>query len=279
LLTLDIFVFTDILMLRLIKGLALIVFLYFGYQLFKSVVREIQQREEIERLSNAKSEFISIASHQLRTPMTAIKGYISMILEGTYGKFPRKSQKPMESVYESNERLVKLVNDLLSFSRLESGKIEIEKEKVDIVALVANIVNMFKVEAKKKGLFLKLEKPPEKLPQILADSTKIIDVVSNLINNAIKYTEHGGVTVKLQIANGKLQIEVQDTGVGMEKEEISGLFQSFVRGTAGSKLYSQGAGLGLYIAKKYIEMHGGTLTVFSAGPGKGTTFTIELPMK
>jgi len=278
LLLLDIFIFTQDIYLRLFKGLLLVIFLYFGYQLFKSVVREIKQREEIERLSNAKSEFISIASHQLRTPLAAIKGYISMVLEGTYGKMPQKAKKPIENVYESNERLVKLVNDLLSYSRLESGKMEIEKEKVDIVDLVANVVNMFKVEAKKKGLFLKMEKTRETLPQISADSTKIIDAVSNLINNAIKYTEKGGITVKIQKPNSKILITVKDTGVGMTKEEISRLFQSFTRGTAGSKLYSQGSGLGLYIAKKYIEMHGGKLWVESKGKDKGSTFYIELPV-
>lgn len=286
LLGLDALVFTDQLLLQLFKGLVLFIFLYFGYLLIRSVMREIQQREEIERLSNAKSEFISIASHQLRTPLTAIKGYISMVLEGTYGKLPQKAKKPIENVYESNEKLVKLVNDLLSYSRLESGKIEITKEKTSIVDLVSNIVEMFKVEAKNNGLYLKFEKPThstgsgqgEPFPEILIDPDKIRDVISNLINNAIKYTPKGGITVKIQKPNSKILITVSDTGVGMTKEEISQLFQSFTRGAAGSKLYSQGAGLGLYIAKKYVEMHDGTLTVVSPGQGKGTTFTIELPM-
>lgn len=276
LLALDALIFTSQLVLQLFKGLLLVIFLYFGYLLFKSVVREIKQREEIERLSDAKSEFISIASHQLRTPLTAIKGYISMIQEGTYGKLPEKTKKPIRNVYDSNEKLVKLVNDLLSFSRLESGKIEVEKEKASIVDLISNIVEMFQVEAKNKGLYLKFEK--ESIPEVMIDSGKIRDAVSNLINNAIKYTPKGGITVKLKKVNGKIKIAVMDTGVGMAKEEISKLFQSFSRGAAGSKLYSQGTGLGLYIAKKYVEMHGGTLAVDSPGPEKGTTFTIELPI-
>ena len=279
LLALEIFVLDEELIFRLIKLLGLVLFIYFGYLLIKSIMREIAQREEIERLSNAKSEFISIASHQLRTPLTAIKGYISMALEGSFGKIPTKAQRPIKNVYDSNERLIKLVNDLLSFSRLESGKIEIEKKSVDIVDLTSKVVNIFKVETDEKGLSLKLEKPAKALPQILADSSKITDAISNLINNALKYTPKGGITVRLKTVNGKLQIEIKDTGVGMTKEEISKLFQSFSRGAAGSRLYTEGAGLGLYIAKKYIEMHDGTLTVFSAGPGKGTTFTIELPVR
>lgn len=278
LLSLEIFVLDEEITFRLVKLLGLVLFIYFGYLLIKSAMRELEQRQEIERLSNAKSEFISIASHQLRTPLTAIKGYISMALEGSFGKIPEKAQRPIKNVYDSNERLIKLVNDLLSFSRLESGKIEIEKESVNIIDLISKVVNIFKVETDKKGLSLKLEKPAKALPQILADSSKITDAISNLINNAIKYTPKGGIAIRLKMINSKLQIEIKDTGVGMTKEEMAKLFQSFSRGATGSKLYTEGAGLGLYIAKKYIEMHGGTLTVFSAGPGKGTTFTIELPV-
>jgi len=278
LLGLDALVFTDQLLLQLFKGLILLIFLYFGYLLIKSVMREIKQKEEIERLSNAKSEFISIASHQLRTPLTAIKGYISMALEGSFGKIPEKAQRPIKNVYDSNERLIRLVNELLTFSRLESGKIEITKESADIVDLISKVVNIFKVETNRKGLSLKWEKPATALPQVMLDSSKITEAISNLINNAIKYTPKGGIAIRLKTINSKLQIEIKDTGVGMTKEEMAKLFQSFSRGATGSRLYTEGAGLGLYIAKKYIEMNDGTLTVFSSGPGKGTTFTIELPV-
>lgn len=278
LLSLEVFILDEEIIFRLIKLLGLVLFIYFGYLLIKSVTREIEQRQEIERLSNAKSEFISIASHQLRTPLTAIKGYISMALEGSFGKIPEKAQRPIKNVYDSNERLIKLVNDLLSFSRLESGKIEITKESVDVTDLISKVVNIFKVETDKKGLSLKWEKPSKALPQVMLDSSKITDAISNLINNAIKYTPKGGITIKSKIEDLKLKITIADTGVGMRKEEMAKLFQSFSRGATGSRLYTEGAGLGLYIAKKYVEMNDGTLVVFSAGPGKGTTFTIELPV-
>ena len=279
LLGLDALIFTPQVYLQLFKGLILAIFLYFGYLLVKSVLREIKQREEIEKLSKAKSEFISIASHQLRTPLTAIKGYISMILEGTYGKLPKKAERPVEDVYKSNERLIQLVNNLLSVSRIESGKMEMEREKTSIEDLISSVINIFKIEAKKKGIFLKFEKLEKPLPEILIDSDKIREVISNLIDNAIKYTDKGGVTINLKILNSKLQIQISDTGIGMTKDEISKVFESFSRGAAGTRLYTRGVGLGLYVARRFVEMHQGKIWVESRGKGKGSTFHIELPMK
>ena len=289
-LALDALIFTSEIYLQLFKGLILIAFLYLGYALIKSVMREIKQREKIEKLSKAKSEFISIASHQLRTPLTAIKGYISMILEGTYGETSSKVKEPMKKVYISNERLINLVNNLLSISRIESGKMGIEFEKVSIEGLISNIVDMFGIEAKKKKIFLKFKESKKPLPKVLIDEEKITDVISNIINNCIKYTGKGGITVKVQKLlprnrfgvkrkSPKLRITISDTGEGITKEELSKMFQSFSRGMAGTKLYTEGAGLGLYVAKKYVEMHKGKIWVESPGKDKGSTFYIELPMK
>ncbi len=290
LLALDTLVFTDTLALQLLKGLILVAFLYLGYALIKSVMREIKQREKIEKLSKAKSEFISIASHQLRTPLTAIKGYISMILEGTYGETSSKVKEPMKKVYISNERLINLVNNLLSISRIESGKMGIEFGKVSIEGLISNIVDMFGIEAKKKKIFLRFKKSKKPLPKVLIDKEKITDVISNIISNCIKYTGKGGITVKVQKLlprnrfgvkrkSPKLRITISDTGEGITKEELSKMFQSFSRGMAGTKLYTEGAGLGLYVAKKYVEMHHGKIWAESAGRNKGSTFYIELPMR
>jgi signal transduction histidine kinase len=253
-------------------------FIYFGYLLFKSVVREIQQRQEIERLSNAKTEFISIASHQLRTPLTAVKGYISMILEGSYGKIPEKARSPMEKVYQQNDKLVKLVNDLLSLSRIESGKLQLEMQMASMEDLINSIVDIFAIQAKDKNLYLKFEKPKEQIPLIMMDADKNRQVISNIINNCLKYTEKGGVTIKLKTLNGKLQIEISDTGLGMAEAELGKLFQSFSRGEAGARMDAGGAGLGLHIAKKFIEMQKGRVWAESAGKGKGSQFYIELPI-
>jgi len=278
LLAVDILAFTDILILQLLKGLALFIFLYLGLSLIKSVTREIEQRKEIERLSNAKTEFISIASHQLRTPLTAVKGYISMILEGSYGKIPEKARSPMEKVYQQNDKLVKLVNDLLSLSRIESGKLQLEMQMASMEDLISSIVDIFAIQAKDKNLYLKFEKPKEQIPLIMMDADKNRQVISNIINNCLKYTEKGGVTIKLKTVSGKLQIEISDTGLGMAEAEIGKLFQSFSRGEAGARMDAGGAGLGLHIAKKFIEMQKGNIWAESAGKGKGSQFYIELPI-
>jgi len=263
-----------------IFGLGLFVlFCVFGYLLIKSVILEIQRRQEIEKIDKAKSEFISIASHQLRTPLTAVKGYISMILEGTYGQLAEKQARPLENVYKSNERLIKLVNDLLSVSRIESGKLKLEPQKTSIEEIISNVVEELKIEAKKKNIYLNWEKPHKPLPKILIDIDKTRQIILNIVDNAIKYTKQGGVTVSTKIQDSRLKIQVKDTGEGMTEKEISYLFESFSRGKAGTHLYSEGAGLGLYIARKFVEMHQGKIWAESKGKDKGSTFYIELPIK
>ena len=240
--------------------------------------RERMLREEAERVSQAKSEFIAIASHQLRTPLSAIKGYLSMILEGDYGKLPEKAKEKIESVYQSNERLIRLVNDILCVSKIEAGEMEINLERTDLREIIKEVIDELSIKAKEKNLYLKFEEPKEPFETLL-DKEKIRQVILNLIDNSIRYTQEGGVKVKLQMANGRLQIVVSDTGEGLTKEEKEKLFEKFSRGTAGTKFWTEGAGLGLYIAKEFVKMHNGKIWVESEGRGKGSTFYVELPMK
>jgi signal transduction histidine kinase len=256
---------------KIIIGTIFFLFCIFGYLLIRSVLREIKLREEVERISQAKSEFISIASHQLRTPLSVIKGYLSMILEGSYGNLPEKVKRPMENVYQSNERLIKLVNDILSVSKIEAGEMEMNWEREDLKEIIKEVISELSIKAKEKNLYLKFEEPKE-FPKILLDREKIRQVILNLVDNAIRYTQEGGVTVKLQIANGKLQIVVSDTGEGLTKEEKEKLFERFSRGTAGTKFWTEGAGLGLYIARRFVEMHKGKIWAESEGRGKGINF-------
>ena len=273
-------------LLKILGGALFVFFIVFGYQLVKSVIKEIELRtqlkqayDELERIDKAKTEFLSIASHQLRTPLSIIKGYISMILEKTYGEIPEKIKQPLGNVYVSNDRLVKLVNDLLDITRLEMGRIELSLEKAHLEEIISSVVEEMKVTAEKKGLYLKYEALKEPLPEISVDKTKIRQVILNLVDNAIKYTQKGGVTVKVRKMNSEVRIEVRDTGVGMSKEEIGNLFEIMRRGRAGFQYWTEGAGLGLYIAKKFLEMHGGRIWAESPGKDKGSTFYIELPVK
>lgn len=268
------------------KGAIFLVFLFFGFLLIRSVMREIKLREALQQayaklqvLDKAKSEFISIASHQLRTPLTAIKGYISMILEGSYGEMPEKAQRPVENVYKSAERLINLVNDLLSVSRLEAGKIKVEPKKACIEEMILGIIEELKIKADEKKIYLKFQQPLNPLPKVIIDPDKIRQVILNIIDNAIRYTTVGGIRVEAEIKGPKFKVIISDTGEGMTREEISNMFESFSRGTAGGRLWTEGSGLGLYVSRRFVEMHQGKVWVKSEGKGKGSTFFIELPRK
>ncbi len=273
--------------------------LSFGTLLIRGVLKEVEQREklavlnkklqaaydEVDRLSRAKSEFLSMASHQLRTPQTAIKGYLSMVLEGSYGNVPEKVKAVLEKTRYSNERLIDLVNDLLNVSRIESGTLSMDFEKVSLEQIVSFVVDEMRIKADEKKVYLKLEKPATALPKITIDPGKIRQVVLNLIDNALKYTSKGGVTVKIKLKEaaalhpqGSVLVEVKDTGEGLSKEELGNIFESFTRGRAGAKLWIAGLGLGLYIAKKFTELHGGRVWAESEGEGKGSTVFVELPI-
>jgi len=256
-----------------------ILFCVFGYLLIRSVISEIKRRQEIEKIDKAKSEFISIASHQLRTPLTAVKGYISMLLEGTYGQLSEKQAKSLENVYQSNERLMRLVNDLLNLSRLDAGKIEFSPEPISLKEMISDIVEELKINAEKKGLYMKMVKPPEQLPKIMADQDKLRQVILNIVDNAIKYTKEGGITLELKKVGEEEEIKISDTGEGMDKGELNSLFQMFSRATAGTQLHAEGAGLGLYVARQFIEMHGGKIWAESPGKGRGSAFYIQLPIR
>ncbi|MDO8565703.1 MAG: ATP-binding protein [Candidatus Moranbacteria bacterium] len=263
-----------------------------GWYVIRSVKVEIERKEELQKISDAlaiantrlkeldltKSEFISIASHQLRTPLTAIKGYISLILEGSYGKVPAVIQDVLDKVYTVNSRLVHLVEDLLNVSRIEAGRIQYSFAPTQLEPLVAELVEMFTSTAKQKNLFLKMQLAKKSLPQLTIDPNKIKEVLSNLIDNALKYTKEGGVTVSLESTPDIARIAVTDTGIGIRPEDEKNLFEKFVRTKETTKMVASGAGLGLYVGKNFVEAHGGRLFAESDGAGKGSRFIIELPL-
>ena len=273
-----------------INGSLLLLTIILGILLIRSVLREVQAREQIEKLAKelefankelkrldaAKSEFISIASHQLRTPLSIIKGYISMIREGSYGTVSENVQKTMNKIYFSNERLIKLVTDLLDLSRMESGKLQYEFAEFNMVELADSIVEEFRTPANDRGIAIVWKKTQEALT-VWGDSWKLRQVIFNLIDNSLKYTEKGSIAISLQTNNNMVILSVRDTGIGMTPETAHGLFQKFARGKDSSKINSQGLGLGLFIAKKIIDDHQGKLWAESSGEGKGSAFYLELP--
>lgn len=275
-----------------INGIIFVFLLIFIVMLVRSINNEANRKNELQimadklsyandqlkKLDNAKSEFISIASHQLRTPLTAIKGFISLILEGSYGDLNPEARSAINKIYISNERLIRLVEDLLNISRIESGRMEYKFDYWQIEDILKELADSFFVAAKEKRLGLELELPENTLPKVKMDGLKVREVISNLIDNAIKYTRKGRVKVKTEQLEDKIKIIVSDTGMGIPKEELPLLFAKFSRGKDIKRLHVGGTGLGLYVGKSLIETHHGRIWAESDGEGKGSKFIIELPI-
>ncbi len=233
--------------------------------------------KQLKELDNAKTEFLSIASHQLRTPLTAIKGYISLILEGSYGEVSPTVEDVLNKLYLVNSRMVNLAEDLLNVSRIDAGRVQYNYHKAHLEKVLQEATEVFRLNAQNKGLTLNLELPEAPLPEMTIDARKIQEVCSNLIDNSIKYTQEGSVSVKLVALHDRAIISVKDTGIGIAPENKTKLFNKFVRSKETNILDVSGTGLGLYVGKNFVEAHGGTIRAESEGKGKGSEFIIELP--
>ncbi|OGY94566.1 MAG: hypothetical protein A3J95_03890 [Candidatus Komeilibacteria bacterium RIFOXYC2_FULL_45_12] len=250
------------------------------YNEIQNANEELKQANiRLQQLDKAKSEFLSIASHQLRTPLTGIKGYLSMIVEGDYGKVPEKIRRILEEVFLNSDRLTRLVNIFLNVSRIESGRFDLNLKESDMVELINEVVTELKPSASQRQLKLTFHKPKILLPMMKIDRDKIKDVVLNLTDNAIKYTPEGRVDINISREDHHLKISVTDTGVGISTDEVTKLFEKFVRGSGIAQVDTSGSGLGLYIAKKIVEAHQGSIWAESAGKGQGSTFSFTLPVK
>jgi len=241
-------------------------------------VRELKTAyKKLQRIDKAKTEFMSIVSHQLRTPLSIIKGQLSMLNEGVYDEDEKKKKEVLDNVYEANERLITLVNDVLNISRIQAGRVELVKRESDIKKVVEDTVKKMKKMADDKGVKLVFHEPEKEIPEIEIDANKIENALLNVVDNALKYTSKGSVEVFLKEKSESVLVEIKDTGEGMEREEIEKLFATFSRGDAGKRYWIQGSGLGLYIARQFVEMHGGKIWAESEGKEKGSQFYIRLP--
>lgn len=230
-------------------------------------------------LGKIKSEFVSIAAHQLRTPLSAIKWTLRLLLEGDAGALSKEQSDFLSKGYEINERMIKLVNDLLSAARIEEGKFGYDFDEIDLDKFVGDAVQNYADTAKRKSVNLKFEKVDGALPQIYADPEKLSLAVNNLLDNAVKYTAAGGVvSVKLERKNNYAVISVSDTGAGIPVEEQKRVFSKFFRASNVIKMETEGTGLGLFIVHNIIKRHGGDIA-FSSKEGGGTVFTFTLPLK
>ncbi len=232
--------------------------------------------KKIKEVDQMKDEFISIASHELRTPLTSIKGYLSLVLDGTYGEIENKEMKEgINKAIVSSKRLEVLVEDLLNVSRIEQGRLDVKNEEIEIEPIIQEIISQLKITADEKNLLLEYEKPKEKLPLVLADPERLKQALINLIGNSVKYTEKGSIKVTTKMGNGKMEIKIADTGIGMSADEQKHLFEKFHRVQNEKTAKIIGTGLGLWITKQIIELMDGKIYLESM-KDVGTQITIKL---
>ncbi|MFH1643569.1 MAG: ATP-binding protein, partial [bacterium] len=250
---------------------------------------EKKAKEELEYLDKAKNQFLLTIQHHLRTPLTSMMGYADLILKGVYGKQSKETREVIQKFCGSTNSLIKMVNEFLDITQFQLGKeVVMLKQDIQMGPMMEEIANELKFQADTKKIYLKLEKP-KNIPPIRGDTEKLKAALYNIFDNAIKYTQKGGVEIKLKVENeelktdntggeNKILIEVKDTGIGMTKERMQKLFNStFERGEHAKKEFVTGRGIGLYIASQIIKAHKGRVWAESEGEGNGSTFFIELP--
>ncbi|MDD4062389.1 MAG: ATP-binding protein [Candidatus Pacebacteria bacterium] len=240
-------------------------------------LHDITREKMIEAM---KSEFVSIAAHQLRTPLSGIKWTIRMLVDGDLGKISKDQKEMLEKTYESNERMIHLVNDLLNVSRIEEGRYVHKPEMVDISKIIEPLAESYKMESERREIKLKLDIVKKKNLTVAADVEKITLVAQNLLENALKYTPKGGeitFSVKHKVKDNKIEVSVKDSGVGIPKDQQARLFTKFFRAANVVRMEVEGSGLGLFICKNIVESHGGEIW-FKSEENKGSTFYFTLPI-
>jgi signal transduction histidine kinase len=233
--------------------------------------------KKLQHLDESKDEFISMASHQLRTPLTSIKGYISMVLDGDMGEITPQQRKVLEEAFASSQRMVYLIGDFLNVSRIQTGKFMLEKSRVQLANIIKDEIQQLKDTAAARHITLAYTAPTN-FPELELDENKIRQVMMNFIDNAIYYSpEDTTITVSIVKHPHDIIFKVDDQGIGVPKEEQHQLFTKFYRASNARKQRPDGTGIGLFMAKKVIVAHGGSI-IFETREGKGSTFGFRLPL-
>lgn len=262
-----------------------------GFLLVKSVQREIKRREEVtvlarsleaanaqlKELDQQKTEFLSIASHQLRTPLSIAKGYIELIEDGAYGKAGPKMIKVLDKMDVSNEHLVKLVDEFLDITHIEQGQVKYDFAEKNICEITDDVIHELAEKAAQKGLKINWACPRER-KNVFCDGEKIRHVLLNFVDNAIKYSDKGTVAITLKNEDKGVAFRVKDNGLGFDKADEAGFFQKFYRGNNVKGVGITGTGLGLFVCRKFIEAHEGKVWAHSDGLGKGSEFGFWIPL-
>ena len=242
-----------------------------------NATRELRRsNEKLKELDKTKDEFLSIASHQLRTPLTSIKGYVDMLRDGDFGEVNEAQKNALDETFFSSERMVRLINDFLNISRLQTGKFTIEKRPTSFDDLVQQEVNMLKLVAAQSDI--KINAKIDKINDVNLDVEKVQQVVVNMIDNAIYYSKpNSTIEVKLKKSKNFAEFTVKDTGIGVPKEDQEKLFSKFFRAPNARTRRPDGTGVGLFLSKKVVVGHKGEI-IFKSEEGKGSTFGFKLPL-
>ncbi|MBP6856301.1 MAG: HAMP domain-containing histidine kinase [Candidatus Pacebacteria bacterium] len=238
-----------------------------------------EENEKLKKLNSFKSDVISISAHELRTSLGATKWLLKMCLDGDLGVLTPDQSKLLKKAFEGNDRMIGLVNEMLSINHTEEASLSYNPQPTNIITLIDSIVFDFVGESYKRGIELLFLKPDYTPKDIHVDQGKIRFVIQNLIENAIKYSNDGDrVLISLHEQFDTLTITVKDTGIGIKDEDKAKIFEKFFRSKNAKEKEEIGTGLGLYTSKNIIEKHGGTM-VFESTEGQGTTFSITLPFE
>ena len=241
----------------------------------KETLRKLN--EELAEMNHFKMHLLALTSHQLKAPLGIIRGYTALLRDGTYGEMDERAREVVAKIESAAEDMVNLVDNVIDLRKVEEGKMEYRMEDVDFVKLARRAAEELGHLATAKGLNLSFE-APEKEIVISGDEQKLRHVIQNLVDNAVKYTEKGFVKVRVEEKGESVVLSVADSGIGIAKGIQPFLFEEFVRDER-VKREIRGSGLGLHVAKIFVEAHKGKVWVESAGEGKGSTFSISLPKK
>jgi len=242
-------------------------------QLNEDLKEAVKKAESADRL---KSAFLATMSHELRTPLNSIIGFTGILLQKLVGPLSEEQEKQLKMVQGSARHLLELINDVLDISKIEADQIMLVTEEFDLCASIMSSVEKVKHPADKKGLKLITDLQPEKLT-ISSDRRRVEQILINLLNNAVKFTEEGSVTIKSRVIDGRVKVSITDTGIGIREEDLQTLFKPFRQVDTGITRQYEGTGLGLSICKRLVDLLGGSISVTSE-PGKGSTFAFDLPL-
>ncbi len=265
-----------------------------GSLLISSIKKEMHDKEKLQLVTNKlekandrlrdldklKSEFVSIASHQLRSPITAIRGYVSLLREGSYGVVTEKMEEPLQRIEESSKRMAMTIEDYLNISLIESGNMKYDNSEMNLNEEVMHLCDDNRKGAYEKGLDLIYRSDLKSNGIIHADANKVSQIIQNLLNNSIKYTPEGRIKVLVRddVVRNMIYVEIEDTGLGMSQITLDNLFQKFERSNNKETLKINGTGIGLFIAQKMAEAMNGKISADSEGENEGSRFTLEFPL-